>query len=185
MVIDDDILLHLYHLLNNDSKTATIRRALTWIITQIDRAVESKIENIRQRKPGAIIAGEPKIIWIEMFNKMNGVSEILKMRGIFNELVNEIMAGKEQHYVMNVNRAMDDSNHFDQFNQINSYGITRFWQQVDYQLESFDKKRITLKPEQPDHQSTKQYHHRQQYYSDQQQPEVYYEETSNDIHYQY
>ena len=147
MVIDDDILLHIVKRVNDENKERFMKKALTWVIEQVDRAIEIKKESLQQRKPGALIAGEPKLIWIEMMNKMNGVSKILKMRGKFNELMNNIMANREQHYVINVNRIMDDSSYFDQFNQINEHGITRFWQQIDYHMELFDKKRISLLPE--------------------------------------
>ena len=149
MVIPDwDILKFLDH------KTFGIKMiaedAVGWIITQMNRAIESKKDTMRRRKPGSVVTGQPKVIWVTMMNRMNAPCKMLAHRMKFNDAVEKHLAIHMNYYILDVAPAMMDSSYFDPRNRINSYGKAQFWLEIDQQLELFDKQKLSLRPTQPD-----------------------------------
>ena len=122
--------------------------ALEWIVLQMNRAVESKKDNLKCKKKGAVISNEPKIIWFKMINHLNGNShaKTLAWRTIFNNELEETLAGKPQHFIADVSQAMMDASLSDRNNSINGFGCVRYCTEVDKVLEWFDKKVSLLKP---------------------------------------
>ena len=144
VIPDDDLLSYVFDNIENMEEYS--RQAITWVTNQMKRAIEAKCDELQRKKPGAIISDEPKIIWLEMINRSNGTSDILKCVNTYNRIVNETLAEKQQHFVMDINDKLSDGQYYDQFNRLNSYGEMRFWREVDHQIELFDKEQITLKP---------------------------------------
>ena len=146
MMIDDDILKEISASHDDHGIKVIIKGALTWILNQISRAVEAKIDFLERRKPGAVTANEPKIIWTSMMNRMRGRSRVLAHRSKYNDVLIEVLAQRKNHFIIDINENMADISFFDAKNKLNSYGRHNFWIQIDTQLEKFDKGAVTLTP---------------------------------------
>ena len=91
-----------------------------------------------------------------MINRLKGEDPTLANRTKFNEALEDILAGKKGHHIMDITRNMADRNYCDQFNKLNGFGQACYWRQVDINLELFDKGKISLKPQyQPDEHNVK------------------------------
>ena len=122
------------------------RKALSWIINQMNRALEAKKDNMFRKLPGSITANEPKFIWIEMFNRINGYNKCLALRSLYNEKLHEELSVRINHHILAVNNAMSDINLYDAQNKLNGFGRVRFWNKVNNIIQSFDKGQIKLIP---------------------------------------
>ena len=120
-----------------------IEGALTWVINQMARAIKAKKDNIRRRRPGVVLPYEPKIIWVNMMDRLNGTSCTL---GVFNDSLKLILTGRPGHFLLNIDQAMNDTTFFDAHNKLNAYGCAEFWNDIDKQVERFEMRQITLKP---------------------------------------
>ena len=141
-VPEDDLL----QFIKTDEHNAreVIFKCLNWMAIQVDRAIEAKVDALRIRKPGSILTNEPKIIWVKMIKRLNKTSEVLTLRTKYNEALHDIVGNRTGHYIMDITRALAERNCCDQFNQLNGLGKSRYWNQIDQQLELFDKQKITL-----------------------------------------
>ena len=71
-----------------------VSECLNWCITRINRAVDSTMDSLSRRKPGAIISGKPKIIWAKMINRRwDEDNFLLKNRNKFNDAMDDILFG--------------------------------------------------------------------------------------------
>ena len=123
-----------------------LHEAIDWILNQMQRAVEAKIDILRNKRPGAVVVNEPKFIWVKAINRLNGYSKVLALRRKFNETLEGHLAGKMNHYILDVNDKLADCNFCDQNNKLNGFGRERFWMKVDRGIELFDKRKINLRP---------------------------------------
>ena len=146
IVPDGDVLKYIARGLIPGGAKRVSAGSLKWIITQMNRALEAKKENMFKKKPGSIVAEHPKIIWIEMFNRTNGYNKILALRSKYNESLHEEIRKFVNIHIMSVNKAMMDVNLYDRFNNLNGFGRIRFWCEVNSVLESFDKGEVRLRP---------------------------------------
>ena len=119
---------------------------IRWITTQMSRAIEAKKEMLCKKKLGAVLGNEPKIIWLNMINRVNRRNYILSLRNKYNLAIEDILANKDQHYLMDITAELADHGYFDQFNKLNEHGKAQFWREVDNLIELFEKKKISLKP---------------------------------------
>ena len=111
------------------------------------RAVETKKDDLKRKKPGSIIPSEPKFLWVKMLNRVNGRSEFLALRWKFNDVLDEICSQREQHYDIDIVDIMADPAYYDANNFIYNDCLKRFWTEIDRMIEKFNMKRISLKPE--------------------------------------
>ena len=145
LIVPDSDLLRYIDYDDHGIKEVT-KGAVEWITTQIVRAVDAKKDFLMRRKPGAVIASEPKIIWVKMIDRVNGRSSLLALRSKYNEAMEDVLSNNKNHYVMDINAEIADTTYLDQFNQLNDYGKTQYWVEIDKQIELFEKRKITLKP---------------------------------------
>ena len=108
--------------------------------------IESRKDKLRRKKPGALAPNEPKFIWIKMFNRTTNPSKELAVRSKFNTTLENILASKRHHYIVDVTNAMYKSDYFSQNNRITARGKNRFWVEVDQAIEDFDFQKRSLRP---------------------------------------
>ena len=146
IIPEDDLLTYLFKQ-NEEFGIGTITfKVLNWISTQMTRATDAKKDDLKRVKPGAVIPTEPKFIWVKMLNRVNARSDLLALRSKFNEVLEEVLYKKDQHYIIDIVTAMADSSFYDKNNYINGEGLKRFWIEIDKLIENFDTKRCSLKP---------------------------------------
>ena len=122
-------------------------KCINWVVTNMERAIESRKEQLKRQKPGAVVPSEPKFIWVKMFNKVNGQSKMLAVRKRYNNVLEDILATRKHHYIMDVNEVMAKTDNFTSNNFINVRGKETFWREIDRQLELFDMQCLSLKPQ--------------------------------------
>ena len=83
-------------------------------MNQIDRAIEIGKDHLQSKNMGSIAANEPRIVWIKGLGQLLSADEA-RIKFKFNSELEEILATKKQHYIMDVQRALSnvmDFNHF-------------------------------------------------------------------------
>ena len=121
--------------------------AITWIISQMARAIESKKDHLLRIRAGAVVANEPKMIWVKALSRVFSSTAELKQVNKFNLMLENVLANKSDHFIMDINQVLQDHNLYSLQNNLNEYGKKRFWSEIDKQIEKFDKHRISLKPQ--------------------------------------
>ena len=120
--------------------------ALTWIINQIDRAMDCKKQDLMQVRPGAVFASEPKVIWVKALDKWKSNTDEAYATDKFNDTLAEILMDKKGHYLIDLTEEMNNPALFTQWGELNSDGRIRFWTEMDYRIKGFDQHKILLKP---------------------------------------
>ena len=146
LIIPDGDILRFIMRKDEDSAHILTMTALSLIINQMARALDAKKDNLKRCKPGLIQHSEPKIVWIKMIDQIGFRADDLLLREMFNNRLNDLLADRDGHFIMDVNAVMLDAGHLNRWGDLNAYGQQCFWSEVDRQLEKFDKKKITLKP---------------------------------------
>ena len=106
----------------NDAGTRFVfGEAINWIISQILRAIESKKDHLRIRV-GPVTAGEPKIIWIKAISRFFASTDNLIQINKFNGMLEDHLADRANHFIMDVSQVMHDHNLYTVHNALNAYG---------------------------------------------------------------
>ena len=144
VIPDDDILRYVFE--DTEECKRLTKTAIRWVVNQMIRAVDAKKDNMSRRKPGAVMAKEPKFIWIKMFDRISSRERLYDYREMYNECLETLLAEKEEHYILDVNVHLQESGLFDSGDCLNAHGRKIFWIELDKGIERFDKKKVSLKP---------------------------------------
>ena len=150
LVIPDDDLLHEIGKLRVGTEAMIIiEKVVSWVMTEMEHAIQSKKEELRKKKPGSITTGEPKVIWIKMIKRYNACNNLMQVRNTYNEIVEKCLLNKTGHYIMDVIDKMTDQSYFlpQTPYSLTNDGKARYWREVDFQLENFDDQKLSLKPQ--------------------------------------
>ena len=71
---------------------------------------------------------------------------ILAQKGKFNRILEDRLHKESNHFIMDVNVAVNEARFFTSGNELNGDGRIRFWEEVNEQLQLFDFKKLSLKP---------------------------------------
>ena len=119
-----------------------IRQILTdvlgWILTQVSRAIQSKKDMPSRHKQGAITSSEPKIIWAKMINRHTEFDKCLLVRTCFNNILEQLLSDRKNHFILDVTHAMDDPSFLSPCNRLNDEGMAKYWHEVDRLIEKFE-----------------------------------------------
>ena len=113
-------------------------RILAWINTNIARAIQSKKDIFTHRKPGAVNADEPKLVWVKMINRHGEFDRALMARAHFNRAMESSITDRKNNFILGVNPAIDSPNYFRALNCLNRDGMARFWHEIDANIKAFD-----------------------------------------------
>ena len=69
--------------------TSTVTR---WMMTKMQRAIDTKRDAFVKVKTGSVSPREPKIIWVKMIKRLRGYSKILAVRNKFNHAIEKLLA---------------------------------------------------------------------------------------------
>ena len=119
-----------------------IQRCLEWVLCEFDCIIEARKEDLLKKRPGAVCALEPKIIWVKMID-CPGASRVMSLREKFNAILEESLFKYKQTYIAEIKL---DRMHFDHNNNLFPTGQVRFWRELDSILKAFDRQYISLKP---------------------------------------
>ena len=126
--------------------TEIAEHCINWLIVTMERGIEARKDALRRRRQGAVNPNEPKVIWIKMLNRVNGTSKMMKFRHKFNDALEQMLANRKCHYIMDVSEVLASPQNFTDRNLINARGKEVFWREVNKVIEDFDKQKISLRP---------------------------------------
>ena len=132
-----------------------LEKWINWLIKSLEKSLSTRVDNLRNLRPGAIPSWESKIIWLKMINhpevgRDDQRFKILSLRNKLNVIYEQIAESKKQHHYMDV-CALEPVRHFDQIGKLNQYGKELLWKEIDYYFKKFDWKEINLKPSEDRH----------------------------------
>ena len=127
------------------TRKMVIHAAINWIITQMDRALSAKRDNLIRCCPGAVVAYEPRFLWVNALNPLQDDAE-----SAYNNILRDVLEEHFNYFYVDVNDIfVGDSNSFDHQMRLNGMGQVRFWLEVDKITERIDKKKSFPKRRQP------------------------------------
>ena len=124
---------------------------VNWITRQIEILLRRKRLQLMEKKLGAVVeADQTTIIYIimlrriEQYQKGSYLERLCRISPKFNDMLNEAVA-RQGHCVMRVKSCsrIEDFNHK---GSLSTQGKRRFWEEVDYLLERFEKNELQLLP---------------------------------------
>ena len=121
-------------------------RCLNWLITSIVHAVEARKEEIRKCRPGALNNSEPKIVWVKMFDHPKVQDRMYAVREKYNNMLEEVLALKRNHYILDINNTMAQAKYFLLNGLITARAQRVFWQKLDEDMELLDYHELPLEP---------------------------------------
>ena len=128
---------------------------MEWVVTSMNRAIETRQDDLGQFTDGAVAYGEPKWLWVKMIDRVGVVDTSLAFRGKFNRALENVLIGRRAHYILGVNKQMANQNYFDGTGQLNGDGGLRYWLEINSILRDFDyqKKEVceVIKPKKSHH----------------------------------
>ena len=116
-----------------------IVRCLTWIISQVLRLVDKKREYLHRKRRGAVVDGEPILVWMKMLHfPSNSKIELIKSK--FNVILDQVIVQENAGYVCSpVNRdEYTEPRWFDVNGNLIHTGRVSFWQNVDRKIRDLD-----------------------------------------------
>ena len=102
-----------------------IGSSLNWLIKNMEQALDAKKDELRHRRPGALISREPKIIW-EAIPHQPGYDQTRIAK--FNRILENILVDKKESNIIKLNHAISDiSNYNLRCRFLNDKGKDAFW----------------------------------------------------------
>ena len=101
---------------------------------------------MRDKKPGAIVTGEPKMIWVKYW--INPTAEKYgSLKDKFNAILEEILTGFRHTYILDISEAMAATTCYDCNGNLNNQEKNTMWREINQTMKKFDNQEISLKPE--------------------------------------
>ena len=147
IVPDWDIVKHIGHYQYGVS--IITEKLLKWIIMQMERAIAVRKEDLARTKAGATLPNDPKMIWVAMVDRVGCFDCALSVRNKFNSVLETILADHKHHYIIDINRQLNDSTYFSA-NTFNNEGAMRYLLEINQKIRDFDAAQgDSLKPLKP------------------------------------
>ena len=125
-------------------------RCLKYMIGEVTKIMDAKIESMLKIKPGAV-KYLPKIIWVKMINrssvpvsKLSLIEDIEGVRRKYNTALERAIAGEKRNFVLELTSMKH--HHYDHTGKLLAGGRQQFWRELDYHMKEFDRGLIKLNP---------------------------------------
>ena len=137
MITDLDILRFLNFFSFGESHV--IGEALNWLLINCEHSIESKHEEYRKKKPGALVAGEPKMIWLGIPERPMYDHNFTPAIRKFNRILADLVEKKENNEYLSISDHLGPTQaNYHQFFKLSGRGETSFWRAIDSVIEEFD-----------------------------------------------
>ena len=90
---------------------------------------------MRKHRIGAVMEGEPKLIWVKALEVPTINKESLLLREKFNHILEETLVDRELSFIMEVTSVK--AYHFDYSHHLMNEGKVKYWRDIDDQIKSF------------------------------------------------
>ena len=143
-----------------------LREYVNWMVRQISILVRRKKAELLDKKPGAIYAGDPVIIFTRMIRRPANLGraktqKVYFLRAKFSDALNDAVARIDQH-ILTIN-SCNSTEHFDQWGNLTIKGKKAIWYEINDLLERFDKNEVKLLPAPNLKQKKHKHHHHQRH----------------------
>ena len=119
---------------------------LTWMVTNIQRAVQSRKDMLLHKNKGSVAPGQPNFVWVKVIDNFKSDKAALALRHKFNRALEKVIADKKSHFIMDVSEVVRDINLYNK-NGLNGDGRVQYWMAIDRRLKLFDVDPTNFKPE--------------------------------------
>ena len=130
MIIDKDLINQIGKE-NFPGMSRAIGNCLRWITKQFERILQSKKEQMHKHRIGAVMEGEPKLIWVKALEVPTINKESLLLREKFNHILEETLVDRELSFIS------VKAYHFDYSHHLMNEGKVKYWRDIDDQIKSF------------------------------------------------
>ena len=158
MIPDKDILTCLHK--KNINAALVMGSTIHYLIKQIDMFLERRRQDLADKKKGALLLSDTKVVWVRMlkrpaithnkdFTETSSPSlAAYALRGKFNSILEErLFDGKDNcHRIMSIDVQASE---FDRSGSLTSAGKEEFWEEVNRGMKKLDKGKISLLPRKP------------------------------------
>ena len=163
IIPDKDLLMAIRNRINFGT-SRVLGVTVHYLIKQIDKMIQRRMDDLMDKRPGAIAAvnakdsEHPQVIWVHMLKcpkmpnttdtaglLLQDMQDIFSLRGKFNSIIEECIFedGHGKHFIMSIEV---DQNDFTPLGDLIGEGSTAFWKEIDRAVKKFDRGEITLKP---------------------------------------
>ena len=149
VVPDADILLNMPKRMMTSSMF--IGALLHYIIKQMDVAIERRLNDLHQKRPGSIqTTWKTKFIWVRMLKHPvqsldDNLEKVFSLRGKFNSILEERLldGDADNHHIISIDVPVSG---YDLTSKITLTGAHDFWLEMNKGIKRFDYDDILLKP---------------------------------------
>ena len=122
-----------------------LAKVLTAVITEIARTINRKKFEMKNKKAGSVVHGEPKLIWIKFWT--NPCHERYKpLKSKFNAILEEILTDFKHTYILDVTPSRSLGYNYDRNGNLTNASRAEFWHTINAILKKFDRQEVSLKP---------------------------------------
>ena len=87
-------------------------KILHWLISEMNKVVEIRCDDLIRSKEGSAVASEPKFVWVKMINRVGCHDRALSVRHKFNTILEDTLTEFKNHYIMDISRKMNEASFF-------------------------------------------------------------------------
>ena len=119
---------------------------LKWLMKHIRRSIDIRIDDIMQKRPGAILF-TPRVVWIKMINRpftSNHPDDLrvktMSWRKKFNDIIDQILSSQEKTHILQIASVMEyPHKNYDRLGNLSYEGKVQFWKELDHYLKKLDR----------------------------------------------
>ena len=98
-----------------------------WLVNKVNREIDSHFQKLAEAKLGSVKAGEPRVIWLKIYNQPHR-NQSLSLRNKFNAILEERLSRIRGNFIMDIDAGLAKQyEYFDRLGNINDYGKMQFW----------------------------------------------------------
>ena len=138
---------------SSDGIKLILKRLISYVIEEINKAFSIRKDMIRNRRPGGIsTALEPRVIWVSMISrsaarlKDSQVNRAYQCTSLFNNILIDLVFRDKFSHIINLGMVRNYAN-FERNGWLSSAGKENLWKEVNVVIRKFDRLKTNLRPD--------------------------------------
>ena len=129
-------------------------KLVKWLATQISRCIQSRKEDLKTKKPGALTSS-PRILWVKTIDRPmidrhpdRKRNQVQSVRTKFNTALENVLAEDTNlhNHIIELTY-LSKKAHFTPLGDLNPDGKAHYWKELDHIFKRFDRGEIELLPQ--------------------------------------
>ena len=146
LMIPEADFLHQINIINS-GKSPIIGKCFEYLVSNVEKAIQRKKEELRHKKPGAVMANKPKILWLTLIHRQGYVDAAYQAAvKACNAIMEEVLSTKRNHFILKLDNFLEEIPYFTSNNDLTGTGKVKFWRSINKVVEGFDKYEVSLRP---------------------------------------